>query len=104
MVLKNFFGNMLTGKRASEYVKDHKSDNSKQSNLMRIGRAMRIDAQKRGSNPIEEGRADIVPWILYDRQFTAAGSTTAIEYDFFTTPIGGTKTKQDTNMEQVSVL
>lgn len=72
--------------------------------LNEIGRAMRIDAKKRGANPIEEGRADIVPWILYDRQFTAAGSTTSVEYDYFTTPIGGAKTKQDTNMEQVSVL
>lgn len=67
-------------------------------------RAMRIRSKERDANPIEEGRADIVPWFLYDRQFTAAGSTTAVSYDYFTTPIGGTKYKQDTNMTQVGIL
>lgn len=69
-----------------------------------IRRAMTIAHKKRNANPIEPNRADIVPWIQYDRQFTAAGSTTAVEYDFFSTPIGGTKYKQDTNMTQVSIL
>jgi hypothetical protein len=38
--------------------------------------------------------------ILYDRQTTAAGSTTALVYNYFTQPIGGTKTKSDTNLLQ----
>jgi hypothetical protein len=69
-----------------------------------IERAIRQSNKKRNTNPIEEGRADIVPWILYNRLFTSAGSTTAVEYDFFTTPIGGAVTKQDTNLGQVSTL
>jgi hypothetical protein len=69
-----------------------------------IQRAMRLANKRRSSNPIEEGRADIVPWIFYDRLFTASNTTTAVEYDFFTQPISGTKTKQDTNLDQVSVL
>lgn len=69
-----------------------------------IDRAIKLSAKKRSSNPIEEGRADIVPWILYDRLFTAANTTTAVEYDFFTQPQSGTKFKQDTNLDQVSVL
>jgi hypothetical protein len=69
-----------------------------------IRRAMRLSAKNRESNPIEEGRADIVPWMLYDRQTTAANTATAVEYDFFTTPIGGTKYRQDTNMTQVMQL
>lgn len=69
-----------------------------------IERAMRVNNKNRNANPIEEGRADIVPWILYDRLTTAANTATAVEYDFFTSPQSGTKTKQDTNMEQVSTL
>ena len=69
-----------------------------------IERAIRLKNKGRNSNPIEEGRADIVPWIFYDRLFTAANTTTAVEYDFFTQPISGTKFKQDTNLDQVSVL
>ena len=69
-----------------------------------IKRAMRLSNKNRDSNPIEEGRADIVPWIFYDRLFTASNTTTAVEYDFYTNPQSGTKFKQDTNMEQVSVL
>ncbi len=72
--------------------------------LSGIERAMRISNAQYLNNPIEEGRADIVPWFLYDRQFTAANTTTAVEYDFFTTPIGGAKTRQDTNMTQVQQL
>ena len=69
-----------------------------------IERAIRLSNKKRNQNPIEEGRADIVPWILYNRLTTAAGTTTSVEYDFFTTPQGGAVTKQDTNLSQVSQL
>lgn len=69
-----------------------------------IENAMRVSAKNRNTNPIEEGRADIVPWLFYDRQTTASNTTTAVEYDFFTTPIGGAKTRQDTNMTQVQTL
>lgn len=74
------------------------------ASLFELKRAMRVSNKNRESNPIEEGRADIVPWVLYDRLTTAANTTSAIEYDFFTTPIGGTKTRQDTNMTQVQQL
>ncbi len=44
------------------------------------------------------------PWVFYDRQTTAAGSATSGTYYFFTTPIGGTKTKSDTNLVQANRL
>lgn len=74
------------------------------STFSRLKRAMRLSNKNREANPIEEGRADIVPWVFYDRLTTAANTTTAVEYDFFTTPIGGTKFRQDTNLQQVSQL
>lgn len=77
---------------------------TRKSSLNDIERAMRLANKNRNQNPIEEGRADIVPWMFYDRQFTAANTATAVEYDFFTTPIGGTKFRQDTNMTQVMQL
>lgn len=69
-----------------------------------IKRDMAVIGKNRAQNPIMEGVADVLPWFLYDRQTTAANTLTATQYDYFTTPIGGTKTKQDTNMEQVSRL
>lgn len=77
---------------------------NRNSSIYEIERAMRIGNANRLNNPIEEGRADIVPWVLYDRQTTAANTATAVEYDFFTTPIGGAKYRQDTNMTQVQQL
>lgn len=44
------------------------------------------------------------PWLFYDRQTTAQGTNTANRYDFFNVPIGGTKTKSDTNMIQQNRL
>lgn len=69
-----------------------------------ITREMQVIGKQRKQNPIMEGVADVLPWILYDRLTTAANTLTAVEYDFFTTPIGGAKGKQDTNLEQVSRL
>jgi hypothetical protein len=69
-----------------------------------IERAMRISGKGRSSNPIAPDKADILPWNLYDQLTTAAAVATLVEYDFFTTPIGGAKTKVQTNMEQVSQL
>lgn len=40
------------------------------------------------------------PWILYDRLTTAANTATPTSYQFFAVPIGGTKTKVDTNLLQ----
>ena len=59
----------------------------------------------RNQNPIVPGVADLVNWFYYDTAVTiAAGAATAAQYMFYTTPIGGTKTKTQTNMEQVSRL
>lgn len=74
------------------------------ASLNDMQRAMRVRNKGRNTNPIEEGRADIVPWILYDRLTTAANTTTSVEYDYFTNPQSATKTKQDTNMSQVQTL
>lgn len=69
-----------------------------------MARDMRVSNANREQNPIEPNRADILPWFLYDRLKQTTASVTLSEYDFFTTPIGGTKTKQDTNLEQTSRL
>jgi len=61
-------------------------------------------AKMRGHNPIAANQADIVNWTLYDRITAANNTATATQYTFFNVPIGGTKTKNDTNLEQVSRL
>ena len=56
-------------------------------------------------NPIAPNQADILPWILYDRNLTAAAANTAVQYTFYNQPIGAAgKTKNDTNLSQVSRL
>lgn len=72
-----------------------------------IERAMRTN--HRGKNPIEPNKADILPWYLYDEINVPVGTSTGTEMDFFSVPIGGTqfstvKTKQQTNLEEVSKL
>ena len=50
-------------------------------------------------NVFLEGQVDEGPWPIYDRAIIlAAGAAVATSYNFFSTPIGGTKTKQDTNL------
>src|SRR6185369_9328402 len=63
----------------------------------------------RATNPIEANKADILPWYLYDEINVPSGTSTGVEMDFFTVPQGGTqfstvKTKQQTNLEEVSKL
>lgn len=59
----------------------------------------------RAANPIAPNQADIVNWTLYDRITAAQNTATATTYTFFNTPIGtNNKTKNDTNLEQVSRL
>ena len=56
-------------------------------------------------NPIAPNQADILPWILYDNNVTAAAANTAVLYTFFNVPIGTAgKTKANTNLTQVSRL
>jgi hypothetical protein len=67
----------------------------------------------RGSNPIAANQADIVYWVIYDRYFVVAGGTMPGKWTYFQVPIGQnittsgntySKTKQDTNLTQVSTL
>jgi hypothetical protein len=44
------------------------------------------------------------PWLFYDRQTTAAAAVTALVYNAFNVPYGGTKTKSDTNLRQANHL
>ncbi len=74
-----------------------------------IERLMGLKGRNRQSNPIDPNKADILPWYLYDEINVPAGTTTGTEMDFFTVPQGGTqfttvKTKQQTNLQQVSQL
>jgi hypothetical protein len=69
--------------------------------------------QHRRSNPIAANQADIVYWVLYDRFFLAAAQAMPAKFVLFSVPQGQTittggttytKSKQDTNMTQVSTL
>ncbi len=65
----------------------------------------KIKTLGRNQNPIVPGVADLVNWYYYDIGATiAAGAASAASYQFFTNPISSTKTKAQTNMEQVSRL
>lgn len=67
-------------------------------------RMMRLSGRGRQGNPIAPNKADILPWYLYDFLSTAQAAAALVEYDFFTVPQGGTKTKVQTNLTQVSQL
>jgi len=74
-----------------------------------IERAMKFSSRQRTRNPIEANRADILPWFIYDEINVAVNTAVGTEQDFFSVPIGGTqntivKTKENTNMEEVSKL
>ena len=73
----------------------------------------RAKKQHRRNNPIAANQADIVYWVLYDRWFIAAGQPMPAMFKFFNVPQGQnittggstyTKSKQDTNLTQVSTL
>lgn len=73
--------------------------------------AKSINQGFRKPNPIAPGLADLVQWTLYDRTIFANNTTTPVNFKSFTIPqgqgvgiAGGTKTKADTNMEQVQRL
>jgi len=70
-------------------------------------------AQHRRQNPIAANQADIVFWVEYDRWFIAAGQAMPAKFSFYQVPQGQnittggttyTKSKQDTNLTQVSTL
>jgi hypothetical protein len=62
-------------------------------------------ARKRFQNPISPNQADYVNWVLYDEVSYAASATVPQLQKLFVAPIGsGTKTKVNTNLEQVSSL
>jgi hypothetical protein len=62
-------------------------------------------ARKRYQNPISPNQADYVNWALYDEISFAASAVVPQLVKLFVAPIGsGTKTKVNTNLEQVSSL
>ena len=58
----------------------------------------------RKSNPISPNQADYVNWVLYDRVKYAQAAVVPNLAKLFVSPISATKTKVDTNLEQVSSL
>ena len=73
----------------------------------------KAEAAYRRANPIAANQADIVYWVLYDRFFLASSQVMPAKFVFFSVPQGQTittggvtytKSKQDTNMTQVSTL
>lgn len=61
-------------------------------------------ARTRKMNPIAPNQADYVNWVLYDEISFAAAATIPNLNKLFVVPIGGTKTKVNTNLELVSSL
>lgn len=83
----------------------------KVQSIERVGKKFAItkfftDARKqaRASNPIAPNQADYVQWVQYDTLTVAAGGNWPTNSKFFVTPIGGAKTKAQTNMDQVQRL
>ena len=59
----------------------------------------------RVNNPIAANMADLVNWPLWDTITAAAAANTLTSYTFYNQPIGtNSKTKNDTNLTQVSQL
>jgi hypothetical protein len=60
--------------------------------------------RNRKQNPISPNQADYVNWVLYDRIKYAQAAVVPNLAKLFVSPISATKTKVDTNLEQVSSL
>lgn len=61
--------------------------------------------QQRMPNPILPNMADYLQWVIYDRSAVAAGGSWPTSTSLYTSPIGqNSKTKADTNLDQVSLL
>lgn len=70
------------------------------SNLWKAGRRQHFTP-----NPAVPNMADYLQWVYYDRAAVAAGSNWPTSTELYTQPIGqSSKTKADTNLEQVSLL
>lgn len=83
-----------------EKVGDSKVSRANMADFTKAARA-----RVRKSNPISPNQADYVNWILYDRITFAASAVVNQLTKLFVIPIGSSsKTKVDTNLEQVSVL
>jgi hypothetical protein len=66
--------------------------------------ASRLASLGRRSNPVMPNWTDVQPWVFYDRLTTAVNTATPTLYQFFTVPMGGAKTKNDTNLKQAGRL
>lgn len=63
------------------------------------------ERRNKRQNPISPNQADIVNYVLYDRNIFAAGTTIANQFSFFVVPQGSAgKTGVDTNVGQVKRL
>lgn len=81
-------------------VSGSKVGSASASDFLRAAKAI-----SRKQNPIAPNQADYVNWTLYDRISYAAAAVIPQLFKLFVAPIGsGTKTKVDTNLEQVSSL
>jgi hypothetical protein len=84
--IRDFKDSKVSGGRADAFLREAKARNRKM-------------------NPISPNQADYVNWPLYDRISFAASAVVPNLVKLFVAPIGsGTKTKVDTNLEQVSTL
>lgn len=113
--MNNKFDSIMKAVRAGKElfvpVSEHSGLTAKTESGGRVARAGLFDFlrvakyRNRRMNPISPNQADYVNWVLYDRISFAQASVVPNLVKLFVAPIGsGTKTKVDTNLEQVSSL
>ncbi len=114
-MLNNKFSDILEavkgGKELYVPVSEHSGFTAKNAVGGKVAKAGLFDFlsvakfRNRRQNPISPNQADYVNWVLYDRISFAASAVVPQLNKLFVTPIGtNSKTKVDTNLEQVSSL
>ena len=93
------------GKELYVPVSEHSGFTAKNKKAGLLDFAKQAIFRNRRQNPISPNQADYVNWVLYDRITFAQAAVVPQLVKLFVAPIGsGTKTKVDTNLEQVSSL
>lgn len=106
-VLENRHENAILGMIHAEEQKQKFKNLSKVGKKIHLTEMYKMGIRNHGTkpNPMVLNMADYLQWVLYDRAAVAGGSNWPTSTKLFTVPIGSSsKTKADTNMEQVSLL
>lgn len=108
-MLRDFFLNKDVHKEQTflaQEANEAKRKSAKVGTIYSIGGLLNRGLRRtRVQNPIAANMADLVNWTLWDTITAAAAAATATSYTFYNQPIGtNSKTKNDTNLTQVSQL